>query len=64
LFLIVASVDNPFGDLSSYGPTESRYKESGSIIAVSYEARAKGVTRAMRGNEAKKVIFLFPSDFS
>ena len=29
-------------------------KSNGSIIAVSYEARAKGVTRQMRGNEAKR----------
>ena len=28
--------------------------KGGGIIAVNYEARAKGVTRMMRGDEAKK----------
>lgn len=28
--------------------------ENGSLIAVSYEARRRGVTRQMRGNEARK----------
>jgi nucleotidyltransferase/DNA polymerase involved in DNA repair len=48
-------LDNPFGDLKSYAATDNRLVERGSIIAVSYEARAKGVKRIMRGNEAKKV---------
>eukprot|EP01039_Chlorochromonas_danica_P016744 gene16744-19856_t len=46
---------NPFGDLRSYAPSENRFKENGSIIAVSYEARAVGVKRIMRGGEAKRV---------
>lgn len=49
-------VDNPFGDLKSYAATDNRIVNKGSIIAVSYEARAKGVKRIMRGAEAKKVI--------
>lgn len=47
--------DNPFGDLKSLSPSENRVVDNGSIIAVSYEARAKGVKRIMRGAEAKKV---------
>lgn len=34
---------------------ENRFKDSGSIIAVSYEARAVGVKRIMSGAEARKV---------
>ena len=30
--------------------------KGGGIIAVNYEARAKGVTRMMRGDEAKKQV--------
>jgi DNA polymerase eta len=48
-------VDNPFGDLKSYAPEDNRLMSSGSLIAVSYEARARGVKRSMRGAEAKKV---------
>jgi nucleotidyltransferase/DNA polymerase involved in DNA repair len=48
-------LDNPFGDLKSYGPEDNRFMNSGSLIAVSYEARARGVKRSMRGAEAKKV---------
>lgn len=48
-------LDNPFGDLKSYGPLDNRLMNSGSLIAVSYEARARGVKRSMRGGEAKKV---------
>ena len=47
-------IDNPFGDLKSYAASDNRLVSSGSIIAVSYEARARGVKRIMRGNEAKK----------
>lgn len=46
---------NPFGDLKTLTPTCNRVVSSGSLIAVSYEARAHGVKRVMRGNEAKKV---------
>lgn len=34
---------NPFGDLKMLRPEENRVVNSGSIIAVSYEARAKGI---------------------
>ena len=48
---------NPFGDLKSLGPLDNRIlgsKHNGSLIAVSYEARARGVKRgSMRGAEAK-----------
>ena len=33
---------NPFGDLKTLRPEDNRVVTSGSIIAVSYEARAKG----------------------
>ena len=33
---------NPFGDLKTLTPEDNRVVSSGSIIAVSYEARAKG----------------------
>lgn len=46
---------NPFGDLKSAAPSEQRLVDNGSIIAVSYEARAAGVKRIMRGAEARKV---------
>ncbi|KAK9812531.1 hypothetical protein WJX73_006603 [Symbiochloris irregularis] len=49
---------NPYGDLKSYKPEDDRVFNSsnGSLIAVSYEARAAGVKRgAMRGDEARKV---------
>ena len=47
---------NPFGDLKTVKPTECRIDISnGSLIAVSYEARAQGVKRNMRGAEAKTV---------
>lgn len=43
-------------------PNENRFVENGSLIAVSYEARASGVKRIMRGAEAKKVSsYLIPS---
>jgi DNA polymerase eta len=45
---------NPFGDLKTLLPTDNRTVSNGSLIAVSYEARAKGVKRSMRGAEAKK----------
>mmetsp|Transcript_36029 Transcript_36029/g.67180 ORF Transcript_36029/g.67180 Transcript_36029/m.67180 type:complete len:868 (+) Transcript_36029:40-2643(+) len=44
---------NPFGDLATVLPTDNRkMKTNGGLIAVSYEARAAGVKRSMRGNEA------------
>eukprot|EP01038_Epipyxis_sp_PR26KG_P014724 gene14724-19791_t len=46
---------NPFGNLTSLSPTDNRVVNSGSLIAVSYEAREKGVKRFMRGSEAKQV---------
>lgn len=48
---------NPFGDLSTRRPDESRHMNdsNGSLIAVSYEARAFGVKRNMRGDEARKL---------
>jgi nucleotidyltransferase/DNA polymerase involved in DNA repair len=47
---------NPFGDLSSVLPSDNRKLNSnGGLIAVSYEARAAGVKRSMRGLDAKKV---------
>lgn len=54
IFIVLCS-DNPFGDLKSYGIEDHRIVNSGSLIAVSYEARARGVKRTMRGAEAKKV---------
>lgn len=45
---------NPFGDLKSLRPEDDRLVNNGSLIAVSYEARSKGVKRIMRGAEAKK----------
>ena len=44
---------NPFGDLKSLAPSDKRIVAGGSLIAVSYEARAEGVKRIMRGAEAK-----------
>ncbi|KAK9915303.1 hypothetical protein WJX75_007291 [Coccomyxa subellipsoidea] len=48
---------NPNGDLSTLRPDEERIFNSsnGSLIAVGYEARAKGVKRGMRGDDARKV---------
>ena len=46
---------NPFGDLKTLKPNDNRIVKSGGIIAVSYEARARGVKRIMRGAEAIKV---------
>lgn len=46
---------NPFGDLRDKKIDDYRIVGNGSLIAVSYEARAKGVKRNMRGAEAKKV---------
>ena len=46
---------NPFGDLKTLKPSDNRIVKSGGIIAVSYEARARGVKRIMRGAEAIKV---------
>lgn len=45
---------NPFGDLKNLVQTDKRIVSNGSLIAVSYEARALGVKRIMRGAEAKK----------
>ncbi|CAL8468278.1 g7818 [Coccomyxa elongata] len=47
---------NPNGDLSTLRPDEERIfnRSNGSLIAVGYEARAKGVKRGMRGDEARK----------
>ena len=47
---------NPNGDLSTVPPEADRVFNSsnGSLIAVSYEARAQGVKRGMRGDEARK----------
>jgi hypothetical protein len=33
---------NPFGDLKTLRPDDNRVVNAGSIIAVSYEARARG----------------------
>jgi nucleotidyltransferase/DNA polymerase involved in DNA repair len=52
-FFIV--LDNPFGDLKSLSADDNRLVQAGSLIAVSYEARACGVKRSMRGAEAKQV---------
>jgi DNA polymerase eta len=53
---VAVSQYNPFGDLKTVKPHESRVDISnGSLIAVSYEARAQGVKRNMRGAEAKTV---------
>ena len=47
---------NPFGDLKSIKFNENRKgNTNGSLIAVSYEARAAGVKRNMRGGEALKL---------
>ncbi|EKX50742.1 hypothetical protein GUITHDRAFT_39857, partial [Guillardia theta CCMP2712] len=47
---------NPNGDLQDVRPDENRRCDhsDGSLIAVSYEARAKGVKRIMRGKEARQ----------
>jgi DNA polymerase eta len=49
---------NPYekGGVKSVSKDENRRRpdSNGSIIAVSYEARARGVTRQMRGAEAKR----------
>eukprot|EP00891_Asterochloris_glomerata_P001049 jgi/Astpho2/1049/gw1.00017.35.1_t len=47
---------NPFGDLRTIRPDEDRKfaHSNGSLIAVSYEARAKGVKRNMRGDAARR----------
>ncbi|KAK9862849.1 hypothetical protein WJX84_002605 [Apatococcus fuscideae] len=47
---------NPFGDLRTIKPEEPRIfnDSNGSLIAVGYEARASGVKRSMRGDEARK----------
>ncbi|KAK9866888.1 hypothetical protein WJX84_001766 [Apatococcus fuscideae] len=47
---------NPFGDLRTIKPEEPRIfnDSNGSLIAVGYEARAAGVKRNMRGDEARK----------
>jgi impB/mucB/samB family len=49
---------NPNGTLETFGVNDSRRHDNesdGGIIAISYEARAKGVTRQMRGIEARKL---------
>ncbi|BDA43773.1 DNA polymerase eta [Coccomyxa sp. Obi] len=47
---------NPNGNLSTLRPEEERIfnRSNGSLIAVGYEARAKGVKRGMRGDDARK----------
>ncbi|KAK9830086.1 hypothetical protein WJX72_009709 [[Myrmecia] bisecta] len=47
---------NPYGDLKTIGPDEPRIfnDSNGSLIAVSYEARAFGVKRNMRGDVARQ----------
>ncbi|PRW58740.1 DNA polymerase eta isoform B [Chlorella sorokiniana] len=47
---------NPYGSLETRGPDENRLMNdsNGSLIAVSYEARAHGVKRNMRGDDARK----------
>ena len=48
---------NPFGDTKTMRPSDDRAvgpTHQGSLIAVSYEARAAGVKRFMRGSEAAK----------
>ena len=40
--------------MKSLAASDNRIVASGSLIAVSYEARAQGVCRIMRGAEAKK----------
>jgi len=57
---IVVIMYNPFGAGTSRSATEPRYNledANGTIIAVSYEARAKGVKRlaGMRGPDARKL---------
>jgi DNA polymerase eta len=53
---VAVSQYNPFGDLKTVKPHDCRIDISnGSLIAVSYEARAQGVKRNMRGAEAKTV---------
>lgn len=46
---------NPYGDLKTLAPTEDRLMNdsNGSLIAVNYAARASGVKRNHRGNEAR-----------
>lgn len=46
---------NPYGDLKTLSPDDDRllHSSNGSLIAVSYEARAFGVKRNMRGGEAR-----------
>ncbi len=50
---------NPFeeGGVTTLAPDAARRlnDSNGSLIAVSYEARAAGVKRGMRGNEARKL---------
>lgn len=48
---------NPFGDLSSRPFSDDRRlnASNGSIIALSYEAKAQGVKRTMRGDDARKI---------
>ncbi|GAB4815654.1 hypothetical protein N2152v2_002700 [Parachlorella kessleri] len=46
---------NPYGDLKTLAPDDDRLlnNSNGSLIAVSYEARAAGVKRNMRGDAAR-----------
>jgi len=48
---------NPFGDVQDLRPEDDRLmnRSNGSLIAVGYEARACGVTRNMRAQEARKL---------
>ncbi len=45
---------NPF-DVKALQASDDRRVDSGSLIAVSYEARAKGVKRIMSGQAARDV---------
>ena len=49
---------NPFGTLETFeidDPRRHDNNSNGGLIAVSYEARAAGVKRGMRGDEARKI---------
>lgn len=48
---------NPYGDLKTFDPDDDRLMNdsNGSLIAVNYSARAVGVMRNMRGDEARKL---------
>lgn len=49
---------NPFGHLATLRPEDNRRDledSNGGLIAVGYEARAAGVKRNMRGDEARRL---------